>query len=101
MNDQTAPRQTFIQRLVAVRVRDLVWLFFMCVVAGLVLALFNIDPAELWVDFFGTLARAWDRFFIIISDSVVWSLRYFLLGAVLVVPLWIIWRLITAAGRRS
>ena len=101
MNEETTPRQTFIQRLVAVRMRDLIWLFFMCVIAGLVLAQFTIDPAELWVDFFGTLVRAWDRFFLIISDSLVWSLRYFLLGAVLVIPLWIIWRVISAAGRRS
>ncbi len=101
MSDEAAPRQTFVQRLVSVRVRDLVILFLLCVLAGVILALFNIDPAELWVDFFGTLARAWDRFFIIISDSVVWSLRYFLLGAVLVVPLWIIWRVLSAAGRRS
>ncbi|MFN3835548.1 MAG: hypothetical protein ACK4NO_06580 [Glycocaulis sp.] len=101
MTAETAEKKTFLQRLLAVRARDFIVLFILCVVAGLVLALFNIDPAELWVDFFGTLARAWDRFFIIISDSLVWSLRYFLLGAVLIVPLWILWRVVTAAGRRS
>ena len=42
-----------------------------------------------------------NRFFIIITESLGWSVRYFLLGAVLVVPLWIIWRIISAAGRRS
>ncbi len=101
MNTEPAPRQTFVQRLMAVRFRDIIVLFILCVIAGLVLALFNIDPAELWVDFFGTIARAWDRFFLIVSDSLVWSLRYFLLGAVLVVPIWVIWRVVAAAGRKS
>lgn len=101
MNAETAGKKTFVQRLLAVRVRDIIVLFVLCVIAGLVLALFNIDPAELWVDFFGTMVRAWDRFFLIVSDSLVWSLRYFLLGAVLVVPIWIIWRVVAAAGRKS
>lgn len=101
MSDTAPTRKSFFRRVVAVRLRDLLVLFILCVIAGVVLALFNIDPAELWVDFFGTIARAWDRFFVIVSESLGWSVRYFLLGAVLVVPLWIIWRLISAASRRS
>lgn len=101
MSDRAPPRKSFFQRVVAVRLRDIIILFLLCVLAGVMLALFNIDPAELWVDFFGTIARAWDRFFIIVSESLGWSVRYFLLGAVLVVPIWIVWRLIAAAGRRS
>lgn len=101
MSDTAPTRKSFFRRVVAVRLRDLLVLFILCVIAGVVLALFNIDPAELWVDFFGTIARARDRFFVIVSESLGWSVRYFLLGAVLVVPLWIIWRLISAASRRS
>lgn len=101
MSDTQAPRKTFLQRVIAVQLKDLLVLFLLCVLAGVVLALFNVDPAELWVDFFGTIARAWDRFFLIITESLGWSVRYFLLGAVLVVPIWIIWRVISAAGRRT
>ncbi|MGP1275908.1 MAG: DUF6460 domain-containing protein [Caulobacterales bacterium] len=101
MSDTHEPQKTFLQRLVSVRLRDILVLFLLCVLAGLVLALFNIDPAELWVDFFGTIARAWDRFFVIVTESLGWSVRYFLLGAVLVVPLWILWRVFAAMGRRS
>lgn len=101
MSDAAPPRKSFFHRVVAVRLRDILVLFLLCVLAGVILALFNIDPAELWVDFFGTIGRAWDRFFIIVTESLGWSVRYFLLGAVLVVPIWIVWRLIAAAGRRS
>lgn len=101
MSDTHEPQKTFLQRLISVRLRDILVLFLLCVLAGLVLALFNIDPAELWVDFFGTIARAWDRFFVIVTESLGWSVRYFLLGAVLVVPLWILWRVFAAMGRRS
>lgn len=101
MSDTHEPRKTFLQRFIAVRLRDILVLFLLCVLAGVVLALFNIDPAELWVDFFGTIARAWDRFFVIVTESLGWSVRYFLLGAVLVIPLWILWRIFAAMGRRS
>lgn len=95
------PRRGFLARMAAVRPSDLVVLIFLCVLAGLVLAAFNVDPAELWVDFFGAAAEAWGRFFQIIGDSLAWGVQYFLLGAVLVVPIWIAWRVLKAlSGRR-
>lgn len=90
-------RKSFVQRLISIKPSDLVALFFMCVLAGLVLAAFQIDPARLWVDFFGTLADAWERFFEIIGDSFRWAIQYFFLGAVLVIPIWLVWRLIKAS----
>ena len=89
-------RRPFWRRLISVRASDLIAVFFLCVLAGLVLAVLNVDPAELWVDFFGTLADAWERFFRIIGDSLSWAVQYFFLGAVLVIPIWIVWRLIKA-----
>ncbi len=92
-------KRGFVQRLLAVRPSDIATLVILCIVAGLVLAALRVDPAGLWVDFFGTLAAAWDRFFTIIASSAEYALRYFLLGAVLVVPIWLVWRLIRALRR--
>lgn len=98
--DRRPPRRRgFAGRLFAISVSDIVWLIVACVIAGLVLAAFNVDPARLWVDFFGTLGEAWERFFDIIGDTVSWGVGYFLLGAVLVVPIWILWRVLSATGR--
>jgi ABC-type sulfate transport system permease subunit len=96
---KTPRKRSFRERLLSVRPSDIVTLVILCVVAGLVLAALRVDPAELWVDFFGTLAAAWDRFFDIIADSARHAINYFLLGAILVVPIWIVWRLIRALQR--
>ncbi|KAA5805198.1 hypothetical protein F1654_04225 [Alkalicaulis satelles] len=93
-------RRTFLQRLVAFKPSDIVLLVVLCVVVGLVLAAFRIDPAELWVDFFGAVARAWSAFFESIGSTLRWAVQYLLLGAVIVVPIWIVVRVITAASRR-
>jgi hypothetical protein len=93
-------RRSFWQRLAAVKPSDIVLLIVLCVVVGLILAAFNVDPADLWVDFFGAVGRAWTAFFDSIGSTLGWALRYLALGAVIVVPIWIVWRVITAASRR-
>lgn len=98
---ETRTKKTFVQRLVSIRPSDLITIFFLCVLAGLILAVFNVDPATLWVDFFGAVGEAWQRFFQIIADSLGWAVQYFFLGAVLVIPIWIVWRIIRAASGRS
>lgn len=97
---RNARRRGFAGRVFAISVSDIVWLIVACVIAGIVLAAFNVDPARLWVDFFGTLGEAWERFFRIIADTASWGVGYFLLGAVLVIPIWILWRVFAATGRR-
>jgi len=92
----TTARKSFVQRLVSIKPSDLIALFFLCVLAGLVLAVFQVDPRELWVDFFATVGDAWQEFFRIIFDSFGWAVQYFFLGAVLVIPIWIVWRLLKA-----
>jgi len=92
--------RSFWQRLAAVKPSDIVLLVVLCVVVGLILAAFNVDPAELWVDFFGAVGRAWSTFFDSIGSTLGWALCYLALGAVIVVPIWIVWRIITAASRR-
>ena len=59
------------------------------VVVGLLLAFFGIQPRDLWTDFLDTVTRIWQMGF----GAIDWSLRYFLLGAVVVVPIWLVIRL--------
>ncbi|TRO96824.1 hypothetical protein FKB34_02345 [Glycocaulis profundi] len=92
-------RRGFFARLVDISGRDVIVLLVLCLCAGVVLAAFNVDPSRLWVDFFGTLGDAWERAVEIVTGLFGWSFRYFVLGAVLVVPLWILWRVIRATGR--
>jgi Na+/H+-dicarboxylate symporter len=100
MSEQTTrQRRTFVQRLTKISSTDILRLVFLCVLAGFLLAALNVNPRDLWIDFFGTLAESWSRFVSFIVDSAGWAVEYFLLGAVLVVPIWIVFRLIRAAGR--
>lgn len=93
------PRRSFVQRLLRFAPSDLLRLIFLCVLAGFFLAAFHVNPRRLWVDFFGTLAESWSRFIGFISDSAMWAVDYLLLGAVLVVPIWIVIRVVRALRR--
>jgi len=55
---------------------------------GVILAIFGIEPLSLWEDFLGTFARIWDMGF----DLIGWAWTYFLIGAIIVVPIWLIVR---------
>ncbi len=61
------------------------------VVVGILLAFFGIQPIDLWRDFIDTVGRIWQMGFSAIEGSV----RYVLLGAVVVVPIWLAVRLWT------
>ena len=95
-NGVSAEKGNFFSRLTRLKPSDILKVFLLCVAAGLILAAFDIDPSDLWVDFFGTLFDAWDRFLHIITDSLGWAVRYFFLGAVLVIPIWILWRVLSS-----
>lgn len=56
---------------------------------GIVLAIFGIEPWQLWEDFLGTIVRVWDMGLGLVD----WSFTYFLLGAIVVLPIWLIVRL--------
>jgi hypothetical protein len=98
-NTQAKSQKPFLQRLLAVRPSDLVIIFFLCVLVGMILALLNVDPARLWVDFFGAVADAWTSFFENIGDALGWALQYFFLGAIIIIPIWVVWRLIKALSK--
>jgi len=97
-NSQTE-RRTFVQRLTKISSADILRLVFLCVLAGFLLAALNVNPRDLWIDFFGTLAESWSRFIHFITESAGWAIEYFLLGAILVIPIWLVFRLLRALGR--
>jgi len=100
MSENSTPqRRSFVQRLVRMSTADIMRLVFLCVLAGFLLAALNVNPRDLWVDFFGTLAESWGRFIRFITESAGWAIEYFLLGAVLVIPIWIVFRLLRTLGR--
>lgn len=97
---QSSGPPSVIKRILSVRFADLMVIFLLCILVGLVLAVFRVDPADLWVDFFQTVGEAWASFFDSIGASLRWALRYFFLGAVIVLPIWLAVHLIRAFTRR-
>lgn len=67
----------------------LVRLAVLCVLVGIILHALGFDPGNI-VDSIRRMVQAiWDMGF----DAVRWLWRYFLLGAIVVVPIWFILRL--------
>jgi len=53
---------------------------------GILLAFFEINPQELMADFGETV----QAIFGVVADVIEWGVKYVLLGAVVVVPIWLI-----------
>ncbi len=70
----------------------LVRLVLISVLVGVVLSALGFDPWNILTSIRLLFQRIWDMGF----DAVRWLWRYFLLGAVIVIPLWIIIRLVNA-----
>lgn len=62
-------------------------------VVGLVIAVAGIDPIDLWRDLGGTISDIWSLFW----DTAHWAVRYVVLGAIIVVPIWLVIALIQRA----
>ena len=63
-------------------------LILLCILVGVILTALGFDPCNI-VDSIGRMIQAiWDMGF----DAVRWLWRYFLLGAVVVIPIWLIVR---------
>jgi Family of unknown function (DUF6460) len=72
-------------------------LILLSVVVGVILSAVGLDPWNI-LHSVEQLARAiWDMGF----DAVRWVWRYFLLGAVLVIPIWLLMRLARGSGGRA
>ncbi len=90
---------SFLKRLFTFSPWGIFRLVAISVGVGIVLALLNIDPATVWSDFFGTFARAWTKTWHAVFDATDWAFDYFLLGAILVVPIFIVLRVLKAMRR--
>ena len=71
---------------ISVLTRLLVLSFFV----GIMLWVFGIDPVNLWYNFGETVREVWEN----IGDFARWAIKYVALGAIVVVPLWIIFRVL-------
>ncbi len=69
---------------------SLIWkLIIASLCVGLLLSFFNIDPVELINDVPETLGRILE----VILDIVNWAGKYILLGAIIVIPIWLIFNI--------
>lgn len=71
-------------------------LILLSILIGVVLSVMGLDPFNILHSVERLIRAVWDMGF----DAFVWLWRYFLLGAVLVVPIWLLVRLIRAPRGR-
>jgi hypothetical protein len=71
-------------------------LALLSILVGVVLAAIGFDPYNIIRSIELLLRRLWDLGF----DAVDWLWRYFLLGAVIVIPVWFLSRLFGGTSRR-
>ena len=65
------------------------------ILVGVILSALGLDPWNIWRSLQNLVRAIWDMGF----DAIWWLWRYFLLGAVIVIPIWLIVRL--AKGGRG
>jgi hypothetical protein len=71
-------------------------LVLLSILIGVVLSALGLDPRDIFQSLRRFIQNIWDMGF----DAIRWLWQYFLLGAVLVIPIWFIMRLInTPKGR--
>ena len=71
-------------------------LILLSILIGVILEVLGLDPWNVIDSLRSLLLRIWDMGF----DAVRWLWRYLLLGAALVVPIWLIMRLVRIAKTR-
>jgi len=71
-------------------------LILLCVLVGVVLRVLGLDPFNILRSIQDLIRYVWDMGF----DAVVWLWRYFLLGAVIVIPIWLIMRVLRSPKGR-
>jgi len=69
-------------------------LVLLCILVGVILNVLGVDPLNIWRSLQDLLRAIWNMGF----DAVWWIWRYFLIGAVVVIPIWLVIRL--AKGTR-
>ena len=71
-------------------------LILLSILIGVILEVLGLDPWNIFDSLRTLVVRIWDMGF----DAVRWVWRYLLLGAAIVVPIWLIMRLMRAAKGR-
>jgi hypothetical protein len=71
-------------------------LILLCVLVGVILHALGFDPGNIIESIRRMVQAIWDMGF----DAVRWLWRYFLLGAVIVIPVWILMRVFNAPRGR-
>ena len=72
-------------------------LALLSILVGVVLAALGFDPTNILPSIERFVLRIWNMGW----DAVTWAWRYFLLGAILVVPIWFIVRLVRTPRERN
>jgi hypothetical protein len=67
----------------------LVRLILLSILVGVILSAIGLDPFDIWRSLQRLVQSIWNMGW----DAIDWAWRYFLLGAVIVVPIWIVVRL--------
>ncbi len=71
-------------------------LILLSILVGVILSVIGIDPTNVLQSIQNLIQALWERGF----DALRWLWGYFLLGAVLVLPIWVLVRLINGAGHK-
>lgn len=71
-------------------------LVLLSILVGVILAALGLDPRDILRSLQELITRVWNMGF----DAVRWLWRYFLLGAVLVIPIWIVTRVLKVPTER-
>ena len=71
-------------------------LVLLSILIGVVLSAFGLDPFNIVESILRLVRRIWEMGF----DAIAWVWRYFLLGAVIVIPIWLIVRFVNAPRGR-
>jgi hypothetical protein len=72
-------------------------LVLMSILVGVILAAIGLDPSNILQSIANLIRHVWDMGF----DALRWLWRYFLLGAALVVPIWLVVRMTRGAAHRG
>jgi Family of unknown function (DUF6460) len=72
-------------------------LILLSILVGVILSVMGLDPFNIVRSIERLFRGIWEMGW----DAVMWVWRYFLLGAVLVIPIWLIVRLVKAPARRG
>ena len=65
-------------------------IILLSVLVGVILSALGLDPRDIWQSLVDLVRHVWNMGW----DAVIWLWRYFLLGAVIVVPIWVVVRLL-------